>query len=201
MLAATTAVQARSLVLRVRHGLRRLRRTLLGERPAAAVAVATTTGLDATVAVSAASQCDALAALSASGTRLYFSWASVQDIRTNPSIGSMFNAATSSACTRFPFDTACAAPASSRRALQSTNMWTIVLGSAHCSLTNNGACVTDGVGNHANMERCTIRAQQALYATATYFVTESCCDRIMIGSSRFSGTVGPANVAMSAARR
>ena len=30
------------------------------------------------------------------------SWASVQDIRTNPSLGSMFNAATSSACTRFP---------------------------------------------------------------------------------------------------
>ena len=59
-------------------------------------------------------------------------------------------------------------------------MWAIVSGS-YCSYTNNGACVTDGIGNHANNERCTIRANQALYATATYFVTESYFGGIIIG--------------------
>ena len=71
-------------------------------------------------------------------------------------------------------------------------------GSSYCQLTNGGTCVSDGVGNHANNERCTVRAIRSLYATATYFQTESCCDRITIGTSQYAGTTGPANVQMAA---
>ena len=64
--------------------------------------------------------------------------------------------------------------------------WTVTAGSAYCFLTadaagNVGACVTDGLGRYGNSERCTVRAEQALYATATEFSTESCCDYLTIG--------------------
>ena len=73
----------------------------------------------------------------------------------------------------------------------------VTSGSAYCSIDNSG-CVTDGVGNHGNNERCTITATQAITVSATYFMTESYYDRISIGSSRWSGTTGPLNVAMAA---
>ena len=74
--------------------------------------------------------------------------------------------------------------------------WAIVSGGQWCSITSNGQCVTDGTGSHGNNERCTIRAQQSLYATATYFDTESYYDYITIGGGRWSGSTGPANIAM-----
>ena len=77
-------------------------------------------------------------------------------------------------------------------------MWVVVSGSNYCHLTQNGACFTDGVGNHANNERCTVRTTQALYATTTYFATESYYDHLTIGNTQYSGSNGPQNVAMAA---
>ena len=77
-------------------------------------------------------------------------------------------------------------------------MWQVMQGSTYCQLTNGGTCVTDGVGTHGNHERCTIRAVTSLYATATDFQTEICCDRISIGGSNFRGYAGPFNVPMAA---
>ena len=50
--------------------------------------------------------------------------------------------------------------------------WQITSGSSYCHLSNGGTCVTDGVGSHGNNEACTVSANAALYATATYFQTE-----------------------------
>ena len=68
-------------------------------------------------------------------------------------------------------------------------MWQETSGSAYCQVTNGGMCVankegTSGTsGNYANKGQCTIRALTLLYATATDdFKTESCCDRIIIGT-------------------
>ena len=64
-------------------------------------------------------------------------------------------------------------------------MWTVTGGSEYCQVTNNGACVTDGIGNHANSEACLVRASQDLYATATEFSTERYYDYIRIGTRRY----------------
>ena len=77
------------------------------------------------------------------------------------------------------------------------HMWSIISGSQYCSVSNAGACVTDGVGSHGNNEACLIRAQATLYATATYFFTETYWDYVTIGSTRYSGTSGPGNVMMA----
>ena len=82
-----------------------------------------------------------------------------------------------------------------------TAYWEVVDGSAHCQVIDYGACVTDGLGPHGNSESCIIRASRALYATATYFNTESYFDHITIGATRFSGpnqAYGPFNVIMHA---
>ena len=76
--------------------------------------------------------------------------------------------------------------------------WRVVRGSTYCQVTNNGACVTDGVGNHGNNERCEVVATRALYATAAFFSTETYFDYITIGSTRWSGSTGPSNVRMAA---
>ena len=52
------------------------------------------------------------------------------------------------------------------------NLWTITSGAEYCQFTNNGACVTDGVGNYGNNERCTITANVDLYASAPYYSVE-----------------------------
>ena len=80
----------------------------------------------------------------------------------------------------------------------SNSTWAITSGSQWCSITSNGECVTDGAGNYGDNERCTIRAEQSLYATATYFDTESCCDYMMIAGTRWSGSTRPVNIAMAA---
>jgi len=77
-------------------------------------------------------------------------------------------------------------------------MWAVLAGSVHCEVETNGLCVTDGIGEHSNDEACTIRATQDLYASATYFSTETYWDYITINNTRYSGTSGPANVMMNA---
>ena len=76
--------------------------------------------------------------------------------------------------------------------------WQIVSGASYCQLTQNGACVHDGAGNHGNNERCTVTALVPLFASATLFNTETFFDYITIGSTRYSGTTGPMNVYMPA---
>ena len=78
-----------------------------------------------------------------------------------------------------------------------SSMWEIVAGAEHCQITNLGTCVTDGVGNHANLEDCTIRTTQSLYATSTYFNVETFFDYVTIGGTQYSGSSGPMNVMMT----
>ena len=69
-----------------------------------------------------------------------------------------------------------------------------------CQVTNNGTCVTDGIGNHGNNEACTVMAMTPLFATTTYFNTEGYFDYITIGGQRYSGfgtNNGFANVQVS----
>ena len=75
---------------------------------------------------------------------------------------------------------------------------TVSTGSAHCQVTSGGSCVTDGTSSYGNYEACTVTANQPVTVSATSFSTESYFDRIQIGTSRFSGSTGPSNVAMAA---
>ena len=87
-------------------------------------------------------------------------------------------------------------------------MWEIVSGAQFCHVTNLGTCVTDGVGDHANDEACVIRTTRPLYATYTYFQTETGFDFVTITappansptspavSTQYSGGGGPINVLM-----
>ena len=79
-----------------------------------------------------------------------------------------------------------------------TDLWLVVEGSQYCQVINNGACVTDGSGSHGNNERCTVRAQYPIFATATQFMTEQCCDRVSIKGIDYVGPTGPNNVSMAA---
>ena len=81
---------------------------------------------------------------------------------------------------------------------QSSAMLSVNTGSAYCTLQTGGACVTDGFGNHGNNERCTFTALQNLYLTATEFATENYFDYVMINGTRYSGTIGPSNVYLTA---
>ena len=65
-------------------------------------------------------------------------------------------------------------------------------GAQYCQV--QGACVTDGMGSYGNNERCSILAARDLYATATEFSTESCCDYLAIGSMQYRGSSGPQSV-------
>ena len=69
------------------------------------------------------------------------------------------------------------------------------------SLVNAAAqdCVSDGAGLHQNNERCTVRANYGLYATAISFQVERYWDYLTIGGTRYSGQQGPINVPMAAA--
>ena len=74
----------------------------------------------------------------------------------------------------------------------------VTAGATFCQIDANG-CATDGAGEHGNNEECTIHVNQAGYLTATEFDTESCCDYVTIGGTRYQGyNVGPYGVAVSA---
>ena len=77
-------------------------------------------------------------------------------------------------------------------------MFYVLSGSAYCTTDAAGVCVTDGTGNHGNQESCVFTVTQpTVYATATYFQTETFFDYITIGGVRYSGTNGPSNVMMT----
>jgi hypothetical protein len=71
-------------------------------------------------------------------------------------------------------------------ALTLARPWALTAGAPLCR-------ETDG-----NNERCTVRAESDVTVSATSFATESCCDSITIGTTRFRGSSGPTNVAMTA---
>ena len=76
-------------------------------------------------------------------------------------------------------------------------MWVVESGSEYCSISSDGLCVTDGTDDHGSNEACVVRASQALYATATFFSTESYWDAVTIGSFAYSGLAGPTNAVMN----
>ena len=76
--------------------------------------------------------------------------------------------------------------------------WTVTSGSAYCHLSNSGTCVTDGIGDYANNERCTVRANQALVASTTQYQVERHFDYLTIGGISYKSGTGPSNVSMSA---
>jgi hypothetical protein len=79
----------------------------------------------------------------------------------------------------------------------SSAWWNVVTGGEFCHLTNNGRCVTDGSYGYGNNERCTVTAVQSLFATASQYEVESCCDYVSLGSIRYQG-IGPLNTHMMA---
>ena len=104
---------------------------------------------------------------------------------------------TTSGCNGFPFSALThVSPAPSPPA--APQMFTVLSGSQFCSVTANRSCVTDGLGNHGNNERCTFEVAQDLIATAVVFDTESNYDRLTIGATQYSGITGPSGVVMSA---
>jgi len=76
-------------------------------------------------------------------------------------------------------------------------LWAVESGHQYCHVSSDGACVTDGSGNHGSNEACVVRATQALYATATEFNTESGYDHVTIAGTQYSGSTGPFNAVMS----
>jgi len=76
--------------------------------------------------------------------------------------------------------------------------WSILTGSEFCSVSSDGMCITDGSGDYADDEACTIRAEVAMSITATEFDTEECCDSITVGATAYSGSTGPTNVQVAA---
>jgi hypothetical protein len=91
------------------------------------------------------------------------------------------------------------AAAAPHRRTQTTSMWSVVGGSSYCQINPDGACVTDGDGDYGSGERCTVRAEVALIASAQGdFSTERTFDYVTISGTRYSSTTGPTNVAMSA---
>lgn len=79
-----------------------------------------------------------------------------------------------------------------------SGMLTVTSGSSYCSTTNGGECVTDGAGNYGNGEMCTIRANVEVVLRTISFDAESCCDRLTVNSTRYTGVSGPSGITMSA---
>ena len=73
----------------------------------------------------------------------------------------------------------------------------MISGTRFCQIDANG-CATDGTGRHGNREYCTVRVAVAGLLTATQFRTESCCDFVTIGGTRYRGSTGPRNVLVAA---
>ena len=89
-------------------------------------------------------------------------------------------------------------PPSPSTQTSSLTRWTVLSGGSHCEITSDGRCITDGIGNYGNYEYCTFRAEVSMTVTTTVFGTESCCDFITIGGTRYSGSTGPMNVQVAA---
>ena len=68
-----------------------------------------------------------------------------------------------------------------------TDWWSVLDGGEFCELTANGECFWDGEGDHGNNEICHAVALRDLYATATSYDVERCCDFLTIGGVDFKG--------------
>ena len=82
-------------------------------------------------------------------------------------------------------------------------MWAVISGGAYCQIVpdaagNAGRCVTDGTGVHSANEACVVVTTQSIFATATEFNTETNWDYVTLAGTVYTGTNGPANVAMAA---
>ena len=88
--------------------------------------------------------------------------------------------------------------------------WTVISGGQYCEVSADGRCITDSAGNHGNRESCTVRADVALRANATFFDLEFSSyydydkqwyvyyDYVTIAGTRYGGSSGPDNVLMAA---
>ena len=76
-------------------------------------------------------------------------------------------------------------------------MLSVTSGDTYCSIDSSG-CVTDGRGIYDNDEACTVKANQDITVSATFFELEQGWDTITIGTNEYSGDTGPSNVAMAA---
>ena len=74
----------------------------------------------------------------------------------------------------------------------------VTSGSIYCTITANGICATDGLGNHGHDEACVIQVPSAGALTATHFDTEARYDLVTIGLVSYSGRAGPQNVPVAA---
>ena len=83
------------------------------------------------------------------------------------------------------------------------SMWAVITGGAYCQIVadaagNAGRCVTDGAGVHSANEACVVVTTTSIFATATAFNTETNYDYVTLAGTVYTGTNGPANVAMAA---
>ena len=78
----------------------------------------------------------------------------------------------------------------------------VTSGSANCVVDPHTGCVSDGIGNHDNGENCTIEVLTNGVLSAAEFVVEAhatCAyDYIRIDSTKYCGTTGPTDVAVTA---
>jgi len=79
--------------------------------------------------------------------------------------------------------TVCATPVS--------EFWEIVSGSEYCQISNDGRCITDGVGGYGHNENCEIRTLRPLVATATEYDIEHGYDFLMVAGVKYMGADGP----------
>ena len=82
-------------------------------------------------------------------------------------------------------------------------LFSVVSGPCSAGESADGAlyCIFDGggaTGDYSTNENCEFRANSPLVATASEFSTESYFDFLTIDAATYSGTTGPANVALSA---
>ena len=104
--------------------------------------------------------------------------------------------ATCGVCTDPPPPTA-PAPAPVRP-VSDGQLWTVLSGIEFCHVSDDGRCVHDGLGTHANQEACVVRVEVDLNATATFFETEEGHDHLEVAGRLYSGTTGPMNVPLAA---
>jgi len=69
--------------------------------------------------------------------------------------------------------------------------WEIISGSKYCQISNDGHCITDGVGGYGHNENCEIRTLRPLVATATEYDIEHGFDFLMVAGVKYMGADGP----------
>merc|ERR1711939_978230 len=72
--------------------------------------------------------------------------------------------------------------------------WEIVSGSEYCQISNDGLCITDGVGGYGHNENCEIRTLRPLIATATQYHAENNYDFLTVAGVEYRGEDGPHEV-------